>query len=126
MRKSFCAFLSHYKMQAAAEARILKLELVRALRCKEENVFLDSDNLSDLRELLDHVRQSDCFVIMYTKEVMSRPWCLLEIDEAVRCGLPIIIVRIENMFADSLEGMTNALRDLPAYLKSTNKWPVQP
>ena len=34
--KQFAAFLSHYKHEAAAEARILKMELVHVLRTKTE------------------------------------------------------------------------------------------
>ena len=44
---------------------------------QDEEVFLDSDNLTDLRQLLVHVRESDCLVLMHTQGVLSRPWCLL-------------------------------------------------
>lgn len=41
VKKSFAAFLSHYKSEAAAEARILKLELERgALTCHLQSLFL--------------------------------------------------------------------------------------
>ena len=36
----YAVFLSHFKNEAAAEARILKTELVRSLRCKEDQVSL--------------------------------------------------------------------------------------
>ena len=48
------------------EARILKNELVRSLRVKEQEVFLDSDNLTDLRQLLVHIADSDCIALLYT------------------------------------------------------------
>ena len=44
---------------------------------QDEEVFLDSDNLTDLRQLLVHVRESDCLVLMHTQGVLSRPWCPL-------------------------------------------------
>lgn len=44
--RKFAVFLSHYKLEAAAVARVLKMELVRTLRTKDEEVFLDSDNLA--------------------------------------------------------------------------------
>ena len=53
VRGKYAVFLSHFKNEAAAEARVLKTELVKKLRAKEEQVFLDSDNLFDLRELLN-------------------------------------------------------------------------
>ena len=63
--------LSHFKNEAAAEARVLKMELIRTLGAKSDQLFLDSDNLSDLRELLDCVRQSDALILMYTSEILS-------------------------------------------------------
>ena len=39
---------------------------VRSLRVKEQQVFLDSDNLTDLRQLLVHIADSDCVALLYT------------------------------------------------------------
>ena len=50
------------KAESAAEARILKLTMVRTLGVKDDEVFLDSDNLSDLADLIDAVKKSDCLV----------------------------------------------------------------
>ena len=58
-------------------------------------IFLDFDNLSDLHVLLQHVRDSDVFVILLTAEVLSRPWCILEIHAAVSAGIPIVGVTFE-------------------------------
>ena len=60
--KRFAAFLSHHKVAAAMDARFVKDKLEQMLGGGAE-VFLDSDNLQDLRLLLDHVRQSDVLVL---------------------------------------------------------------
>eukprot|EP01043_Picozoa_sp_COSAG02_P035061 COSAG02_NODE_2488_length_8701_cov_25.089630_3_plen_360_part_00 len=70
--KAYSCFLSHFKLEAAAEARILKGELTRALRVPADKVFLDADNLTDLRELLQCVENSDVFILMWTDGVLSR------------------------------------------------------
>eukprot|EP00966_Prymnesium_polylepis_P063146 1465915-Prymnesium_polylepis.1 len=59
-RQKFACFLSHYKMEAASEARYLKDLLQRML---DAPVFLDSEDLVDLRDLFDGgVRSSDTLV----------------------------------------------------------------
>lgn len=120
VRGKYAAFLSHFKNEAAAEARVLKLELVRTLRAKEEQVFLDSDNLTDLRELLDCVRASDALILMYTHGVLSRPWCLLELHAAVQASVPIVVMRIQNQFAGETSEISSILGDLPNYLEKEN------
>ena len=60
--KPFAAFISHYKAEAAMEARFLQRELQLALsgrRC-----FLDSDDLHDLKRLKDAVLESDVLVVL--------------------------------------------------------------
>ena len=74
------------------EARYLKEQLEGLLGGAE--IFLDFDNLQSLRTLVQHVRESDVFVILLTAEVMSRPWCILEIHAAVSAGIPIVGVTI--------------------------------
>jgi len=77
-------------------------------------LFLDSANLSDLRMLFSEgVQISDVVIVIMTPNVLSRPWCLLEINEATRCGIPIVLVSIDGskswsqnealLFADTLE-----------------------
>ena len=43
---NFCCFLSHYKMEAASDARYMHDVLCKMLKCP---VYLDSSTLSDLR-----------------------------------------------------------------------------
>eukprot|EP01047_Picozoa_sp_COSAG01_P013587 COSAG01_NODE_643_length_14566_cov_31.994194_4_plen_476_part_00 len=120
VRGKHAVFLSHFKDEAASEARILKLELVRSLRTKADRVFLDSDNLSDLRNLLQCVIESDAVMLLYTDGVLSRPWCLLELYTAAKHNVPIIVVRVDNTFAGDISKISNILDGLPAYLDSTN------
>ena len=118
--KKYAAFLSHFKNEAAAEARILKSDLVRTLRAREDQIFLDSDNLSDLRELLNCVVESDALILIYTNSVLTRPWCLLELVTAVQNNVPIITVRAANVFAGDVNDIDGILSNLPAYLAEKN------
>ena len=45
----------------------INLRQVRSLRVKEQEVFLDSDNLTDLRQLLVHIADSDCIALLHTE-----------------------------------------------------------
>ena len=104
--KRFAAFVSHHKREAAMEARFLKEKLEGAL---DAECFLDSDALSDLRNLLDHVRESDVLLLVQTAEVLLRPWCILEIHTAVAEGIPIVAVALRGKqydFADAMATMT--------------------
>ena len=85
----FAAFLSHYKDESGPEARILKSRLLE-FRVDAGEIFLDSDNLSDLSELKQHVQNSDAIVILFTECIFERPWCLVEMVTAVREQIPII------------------------------------
>ena len=58
--KAFAAFLSHYKLECGTEARLVQLQLrpiigKNPFEASSHEVFLDSDDLSDLRNLLQHV-----------------------------------------------------------------------
>ena len=39
-------------------------------------------------------KQGDVFVVLLTAGVMSRPWCILEIQTAVSAGIPIVGVTL--------------------------------
>ena len=49
------------------------------------------------------MRDSDVFVILLTAEVMSRPWCILEIHAAVSAGIPIVGVTLRGKGYDHAE-----------------------
>ena len=63
--------LSHEIGTFLIAARFFHKALCNALSAK---VFLDSDNLHDLRELLQEVKQSDFLILFQTKKVLTRPW----------------------------------------------------
>ena len=120
VKKTYAAFLSHFKDQAAAEARILKTELVTSLRAREDQVFLDSDDLSDLRDLLTAVQESDAMVLLYTKGVLQRPWCLLELQAAVNHNVPIVLLKVANIHAGDTDEIPAIVGDLENYLKDAH------
>lgn len=72
VRCSVCS----YKTEAATEARWLQQELEATL---DRRCFLDSDDLSNLFKLRDHVRTSDCLLLLQTRNVLTRPWCIFEV-----------------------------------------------
>jgi len=99
--KSYASFLSHYKMEAASDARLLHDMLAKMLRYP---VFLDSANLTDLRQLISNgVADSDVMLMLGTKGLFSRPWCLLEVVHSARLKVPTIIVEIKNSGFDAKE-----------------------
>ena len=96
IKKKYSAFLSHYKIEAASDARYMKEVLERILK---QPVFLDSDDLKDLRALVDEgVCRSDVVILLQTKGVLTRPWCLVELYAAVRAGIPIVAVNVSGAF----------------------------
>ena len=87
----YAAFLSHAKAEAAMEARFMQTQMEELVKAR---IFLDSDDLTDLRQLLDHVRGSDCLVLLLTRRVLTRSWCLLELLAALDAGIPIVGVSL--------------------------------
>lgn len=100
-------FLSHFKEEASAEARLLKMMLLNEMADKKHglsktDIFLDSDNLHKISELLDEVKRSENLVVLLTKRVLTRPWCLLELWAAHQNGVNIVPVKIECRGADRM------------------------
>lgn len=52
--------------------------------------FADSDDLRDLRELLEHVRQSKVLICVLSPQFVHRPYCLLEMLTAIDAGIPLV------------------------------------
>ena len=66
-------------------------------------VFLDSAELTDLRSLFtDGVHRTDCLVLLGTKGVLTRPWVLLELHEAIQQEVPVIVVALVGRHRDNL------------------------
>eukprot|EP00930_Biecheleria_cincta_P035797 TRINITY_DN2459_c0_g1_i4.p1 TRINITY_DN2459_c0_g1~~TRINITY_DN2459_c0_g1_i4.p1 ORF type:complete len:1420 (-),score=174.31 TRINITY_DN2459_c0_g1_i4:106-3750(-) len=85
--KPFRFFLCHHKAAAGAFARLLKLDLTelcpKSLQCRHQEVFLDSDDLTSLELLFDYVgSRSEQVVVLMTKEILLRPWCIGELVTA--------------------------------------------
>lgn len=84
----YSAFLSHYKMEAAADARYLEQHLEAMTKT---NVFIDSNDLVDLEKIFEEgVLKSEMIVLLGTTGVLTRPWCLLELYEARRHHIPVV------------------------------------
>ena len=64
-----------------------------------KRVFLDSDDLRDLRKLQDHVRECDVFLLVQSASVLTRPYCLLELCVAIDAGKPIVGVSLSGAYA---------------------------
>eukprot|EP00448_Togula_jolla_P041718 CAMPEP_0170648108 /NCGR_PEP_ID=MMETSP0224-20130122/44562_1 /TAXON_ID=285029 /ORGANISM="Togula jolla, Strain CCCM 725" /LENGTH=164 /DNA_ID=CAMNT_0010979619 /DNA_START=9 /DNA_END=501 /DNA_ORIENTATION=+ len=58
-------------------------------------VFVDSENLVDLSLLRQHILKSDNLVLLLTPGLLSRPWCLVEIQIAISNGINIIPVELD-------------------------------
>ena len=89
----YAAFLSHFKVETAMEARFLQSELHAAIG---QRIFLDSDDLSDLRLLRAAVLNSDTLVLVQSKGVLERPWCILEAITAIEHNIPIVGVNLSS------------------------------
>jgi len=102
VREQHLLFLSHCKAEAGTEAALLRTELEGlieqhvALRhlTFEVPVFLDSEDLTNLETLQEHVRNSHNLVLLLTKCVLVRPWCIVEIVTAVNHGIPVLPVQV--------------------------------
>lgn len=99
------AFISHYKFEAGTEAALLKTELEYRIHKDpahpggsfQSPVFVDSDDLSDLKKLLEHACGSHALVVLLTPGILTRPWCLVELVAARRAGrkyVPVMLNRI--------------------------------
>ena len=86
--KRYSAFISHMKAEAAMEARFLTSYLEK--KFEDDDVFIDSDDLNDLHALKVHVQESAVLVLIPSKSVLTRPWCLLELLTAIKHGLPVV------------------------------------
>ena len=107
------AFLSHHKQDGGDAARVFVDTARRIFRdtgetgtdgiglmssisasLREELIFLDSSNLSDLRKLLDHVEESANYILMLTRSALERPWVLAELVRAHRHGKRMLVISV--------------------------------
>jgi len=101
----FFSFLSHHKKDGGEVARVFiegfrsilqKAEVEVVNRFKETNlIFLDSNNLRDLASLLPRVERTMNIIVLLTRMVLKRPWCIAEITRAFHAGRRILLVVVE-------------------------------
>lgn len=114
--KKYTAFLSHYKAECASTARYLHDLLQKMLGCDN---FLDSSNLPDLRTLFDvGLRTSDTLVLLASKNVLTRPWCLLELWTATQTEIPVVVLDVHAGF--DREDARHLLTHLDTELEARN------
>ena len=95
-------FISYHRAGAGPEARLLQSAIEEvangvgwlAAARAQKWVFLDSTDAADLRSLLSALATSKGVVLLLTRLVLERPWVLVELHEAIRCGIPVICVNI--------------------------------
>lgn len=107
-REDHFLFLSHYKREAGTEASLMRSELERILQegespaptnCKTP-IFLDSEDLQNLKDLQQRVGRSHNLVLLLTSNVLTRPWVLVEVVTAIREGVRVVPVILQKGFDD--------------------------
>eukprot|EP00964_Phaeocystis_antarctica_P005526 scaffold3021_cov73-Phaeocystis_antarctica.AAC.1 len=112
-------FLSHFKEEAGSDARYLSDLIKRMTGCA---AYLDSNDLVDLRTLFNEgVHRSDVLVILATKGVLTRPWCLMEMWEAAVNQIPIVLFPVVGGNW-TLDDARTLLSDLMGQIQGRNQW----
>jgi len=94
-RKEWKYFLCHHKGGAGAFARLCKITLLGTVSSSRKfRVWIDCDDLTNLEMLFDYVgSQSENIVILMSKELFQRPWCMGELVTAMVQKTPMRPVR---------------------------------
>ena len=79
--KKFAVFISHHKKDAAEVANTLWRFFTTELRVPS---FLDVKDLRNLADLREDVRNSCVVLALQSSEYLFRPWCLVELFEAIQ------------------------------------------
>jgi len=94
--KKYQYFLCHYKAQAGAFARLLKMMFLDHEK-RPRNAFLDSDNLDSLQELFTYVRKdTEVLLALNSSGLLWRPWCAGEIITAHNAAVPVLPIRMQD------------------------------
>lgn len=109
--------LVHVFAEAAADARQIKDKLCEKLGAP---VFIDSDDLMDLRKLQLQVTQSDVLVLFQTRNLLTRPWCLVEIFTALKNEVPIVAVCVAGAFPYDFADAQKFLDNFEVELEARN------
>ena len=113
--KAFALFLSHFKQEAAGDARMLKELTEETLSAP---VFLDSDDLVGLKRLIKNVEDSDVLVLLQTTNIFSRPWCVVEAYTAILNKVPMICVNVMGAFPYNFADAEGFLASLESELSA--------
>jgi cytochrome c-type biogenesis protein CcmH/NrfF len=83
----------------------------------QDQIFLDSNVLDNLNNLRSYVNDSDCVVLLLTRNVLTRPYVLLELYTATQAGVPIIILQMDGSggHAGEKHKIADFLRSFPEY-----------
>jgi len=84
-------FISHHKGAGACLARLLKHTLEKET---QRRIFYDCDDLSNLGEIFDAVKQSENLLVILSGETLCRPWCIGEIVTAHHCNVHMVPLRV--------------------------------
>ena len=86
------------KNSGAEKAGIKNGDIINKLDNKDpfkgSKLFLDSDNLENLKNLSNDVKKSKVLVALLSKGYLTRPYCLLELYTAITNDIPIVPVVI--------------------------------
>jgi len=93
--KRFVVFISHHKRDGGETAVALYERLAGALGVHPGQIFLDTEELADLNKLKQAMAESCCVVLLLTEQVLTRPWCLVELMVAVQHHIPIVPVELD-------------------------------
>lgn len=107
LSKKYDVFVSYNKgrnEENVSTARILSDALKKNYGKKK--VFIDLTNLEDLRNIPLDVKNSKVLVLLQTKFVLTRPWCLIELYTAITIDIPVIPVYVSNGGYDHEEAKT--------------------
>jgi len=74
--------------------QLLQTEQPAAIRGMPSPIFLDSEDLERTDDILTRVRCSSNLILLLTKGVLTRPWCLIEITAAIQDGVQVIPVEV--------------------------------
>jgi hypothetical protein len=119
--KAYKYFICHHKMATGAMARLLKMCLLDKIgndkftTTASSKVFLDSDNLQNLDILFDTVGTNvECLVVLASREILTRPWCVGEITvskEANTCTIIVECADYEKPTTDFIENFYKYIQD---------------
>nr|CAE7849043.1 unnamed protein product [Symbiodinium sp. KB8] len=116
--KKYQFFLCHHKQVTGCLARLLKMQLQR----RGSEVFLDSDDLTNLTLLLPMVAQHvDTLVVVASANVVTRKWCLAEIVTAYMHKVHTVILALSDYgppsdkFIKVFESNANDLSELAVH-----------